>query len=789
MNKKTKSKKPKLKILRPIEKESKKKVTFLTADIEAEDWCHFICGGVYCLKSNEYLYSENIKEFVDNIFHLADINNISDVFFHNGGRYDIGFVFDGAFNKSKDYKFKKAIPRGSGFLFVEIENIRSGKKIVFRDSVAIMPMSLKDAGNSFGVDTLKGDMDFAYIGLIFRNKFHEKILTLHEDTYTDASNIVRIKNQLFYDGKEVEKFESWMDIKKMTYKCLKSQNDKDDYRHKIYTKKDLQEYLKKDNISLAQCLEKFYEWDLVKRAGPSFTIAGQALKVSQLFLDVKIYSSTPSEDEFVRKSYFGGRTEIFKTMFSNDIERTLKNSNLKFPEKTIEKFLENKGKIIEVFDVNSLYPTMMQLYDFPYGKGKFSNEYFSEKYGVVHCKVKVPKMKIPPLPTKAMGSDGELKLIFPTGVFEGYWTVHELEYARSLGVEILEIYGGIYYDEVYPIFKNFINTLYSMRMESKQILSDNNEGIIKISSEEISKHKANEQLCKLIMNSTYGKYGTDKNGKEILVDYVDVIKLGKTRTIKTKDTTMEIYLESSNLDNMFSRVIIASYVTSFARIYMHKLIMRIGEDHVYYMDTDSLFIDKKLNESYNDVVGSKLGQLKFEYPSDEAVYILPKTYSSASYDYIPSLDEFVRKTKVKAKGFNKYEVKGIQLENMFEYMSLDEAIIKVRTDARFANIKTSMAYGSFVTQTNTLKYDLINLENKYETRLISLKEEYWEFERGLYHKKANALKKAYEKQKEKIIDKYASGEANKREIKARYTKRIIQDNLIDTVPIHLGEIV
>ena len=78
-------------------------------------------------------------------------------------------------------------------------------------------------------------------------------------------------------------------------------------------------------------------------------------------------------------------------------------------------------------------------------------------------------------------------------------------------------------------------------------------------------------------------------------------------------------------------IIIASFVTAYARIYMHKIklaILHIG-GKIYYSDTDSIVTDltlERLKVELPETIGQKLGQLKFEYLLEEAYFISNKTY-------------------------------------------------------------------------------------------------------------------------------------------------------------------
>lgn len=72
-------------------------------------------------------------------------------------------------------------------------------------------------------------------------------------------------------------------------------------------------------------------------------------------------------------------------------------------------------------------------------------------------------------------------------------------------------------------------------------------------------------------------------------------------------------------------VAIASAITAYARIAIHKIKILAGE-HLHYTDTDSIFTSKPLPKN---MVGDKLGLMKLEYGGeiDKAVFLAPKLYA------------------------------------------------------------------------------------------------------------------------------------------------------------------
>ena len=188
--------------------------------------------------------------------------------------------------------------------------------------------------------------------------------------------------------------------------------------------KEIIEYLESDCKGLYQVLERFYSWPLIKFSAPSVTMASQAMLVFRTFLKRELYPLSQSVDTFVRRGYFGGRTEIFKPYFEQK---------------------PTKGPL-RAYDANSLYPAVMLENSFPGNFEKFSYTYDGTKMGFFEAEVEVPKdMYVPPLGTifdvptktdqwikgkKVSRETTSAKFIFPTGRFKGLWSTIELEYAK-----------------------------------------------------------------------------------------------------------------------------------------------------------------------------------------------------------------------------------------------------------------------------------------------------------------------------------------------------------------------
>jgi hypothetical protein len=244
------------------------------------------------------------------------------------------------------------------------------------------------------------------------------------------------------------------------------------------------------------------------------------------FIDIDDYHL-----EIMRKGYYGGRVEVYRV-----------------------------GKIagsINHYDVNSLFPSVMESENFPdlssmnvTSSPDFKNE------GIFEGKVYIPKTEIPCLPVR------DSELIFPYGIVGGSWPYPEIRQLIEDGGKVLECRQAIEFDEVEKPFKKYVKFCYQKRLES------NNE--------------LDSMIWKLFLNSLYGKFGQGSELEIIFDDESKIIK-GKARHVN---------------------VIWSAYVTSYARLKLLKFLR--GCNSIFYTDTDSIFTFDDLSTS------DKLGDLKQE---------------------------------------------------------------------------------------------------------------------------------------------------------------------------------
>jgi hypothetical protein len=390
-------------------------------------------------------------------------------------------------------------------------------------------------------------------------------------------------------------------------------------------------------------IEHFSNWDLISKVGISTTTASQALRVFRTFLKEEIPSLTLIQDEFIRKGYFGGRTEIFKSSFKS----------------------KRKNDRLYYYDFNSLYPSCM-LGDMPVflKDKKIKNESdIKNEIGFLDCEVEVPNMYVPPLPT-ICEIDGTNKLVFPVGKIRGVFSTAELAYSLKFGVKVLKYYDSYVFKKGDAIFKDYILKLYNMRKAA-------GSGTI------------TGYICKILMNSLYGRFGLNKNRKELVFNPSVTLGMRHHSTVNTTWGKVEFYERDKYLDKSYTNVAIAAWITSLARIKLHE-VLHENREHIYYCDTDSVFLSKSLGEG-----SFELGKLKKELDAKAAYFILPKSYC------LDGTSNPKKKKIVALKGFSKSLVQGFEIKD-FENHLKGIKRLSIGASQTKAKLRSALRHGAFL---------------------------------------------------------------------------------------------
>lgn len=365
---------------------------------------------------------------------------------------------------------------------------------------------------------------------------------------------------------------------------------------KVYCRRDVEV-----TLGAMQSFMKFvHDQDLGNFAR---TLPGQALASykHRFKYDQGIYiDSNEKALNLSREAYHGGRVEIF---FQGHVEQEM-----------------------TCVDINSMYPYVMSDKPFPMRFVTHVKRMTkAELAKAIKQYAAVARVKI--LTDEAVYCyQYQGKLVFPIGSFTVTLCTPEIELALERG-HITEVEEVALYEQA-PIFADYVNFFWELRKEAKA------QG-----------DTARDVMSKLFMNSLYGKFG--QTGR--VFDEVKQIESGEVKRWSEWDADEErnrtfrmiyglIQEERSEGEALDSLPAISAHVTAYGRVMLWNLIRTAGTEHVYYCDTDSLFVDSVgLNKLSSHMDDSKLGSLKVEWKTEALVLRGNKDYSTGKYTKIKGI--------------------------------------------------------------------------------------------------------------------------------------------------------
>lgn len=313
-------------------------------------------------------------------------------------------------------------------------------------------------------------------------------------------------------------------------------------------------YLNNDCIYLFEMITRF-----IGEFGNRLTIGGAAME--QLQLHHEFESGNENFDKTFRPFYSGGRNQCFKTGIIN--------------------------QPIKVYDVNSMYPSVMRNELHPIGTGYVeskiidSNTDFAIIEAINHGAI-------------AMRSKISLDFTCPRGEF--FATGHEIRAGLDTGtLEILSVKNAFQFIRR-SNFAAFIDHFFALRIQAK-----------------LSEDALLDLFYKKILNSAYGKFCTD------CADYKDWFITATDEMLAepwTPETMHHEYIlwSKPSLQKKYFNVATGASITGASRA---KLLYGLSAavDPVY-CDTDSIMCRELVTSPFIRIDPKELGAFKFEASGD-----------------------------------------------------------------------------------------------------------------------------------------------------------------------------
>lgn len=307
------------------------------------------------------------------------------------------------------------------------------------------------------------------------------------------------------------------------------------------------EYLENDvRITWAVLDRLARELEALGAGKPTGTLAGASLRVFKSF-GGHVAAFPPALESTARAAYYGGRTECF----------------------------DFRERVVDGFDVNSMFPAAMLEGPFPAGPYRATRELHDAHF--VCARVCVPDCHVPPLPLHRE------RLIFPVGKFRGVWVGEELRHALGQGCTIDKLFYAWRAEcEVRP-FDVFCPTLFEWRR--RDAFSD--------------------YYGKRTLNSLYGKLA-QRGDLEHVTGFLNA------QVVTVLSLPVRDYNPSW-----------PATITARARIHLHQLLTRARRSLVY-CDTDSVFVAQR--DANRFLTSDTLGGLKREHTHARMKVLAPKLY-------------------------------------------------------------------------------------------------------------------------------------------------------------------
>lgn len=342
----------------------------------------------------------------------------------------------------------------------------------------------------------------------------------------------------------------------------------------------------------------------------------------------KEFSTGAVDTPWLRKGYYGGRTEIFAAHMEGPILRTgaghIKYHLFKDEDKNELIWKGNEGDLrrmeakhqivicreatIKGYDINSMYPFCMK-HDYP--EYLMEDPQLNKAQGMAEVTISVPHhVFVAPLPYRTE----EDTLWYPVGVFRGTWTYDEIRYAEKLGSTVIKVHAAYGCNTLVRPFDEFIDTLYAKRKASS--------------------NEAERLFLKVLMNSLYGKIASKSQVTRTVSRHTllnaKVDRLSEVKWINHQRGLLDYFTPPPPYVN----VCWGAMITANARLLLTRYLAKVPPEKLAYCDTDSLYA--------NDIVlpeSNELGGMKLERKAKVMDVVQPKAYR---------LDEFY-----KAKGVPK----------------------------------------------------------------------------------------------------------------------------------------
>jgi hypothetical protein len=649
-------------------KEQSEDYIFFDFECEQETKKHNVMFSIsQYFNSDENIEHHDIDEFCNWLF--TEEHKGFSVIAHNGRGYDFQFIMNWIY-KNTIYK-PVVVYAGSKIMIMKIKEL----KMTFVDSLNFLTMPLSAFPKTFGIKELKKGFFPHYFNIKKNYNYVGKVPALKYFGYNSMKTKQRKELIKWWVAKRATNYK-WDQAKEMKEYCI---SDVDILKRCCI--KFRQQFLDVADIdpfrytTIASVCMAIYRSDyIVDDFAENYPYEASTKEKKQymneirnvVMDDAKIAILPYEQQQFIRRAFFGGRTNATKLKYN---------------------FKEGEEGVYS--DITSLYPSVNFYDEYPMGhpqdikyevKSKFTNDYYrvketgllrhksldwagdlSKYFGFIECDVECPKdLYFPVLPHK----DGKLKFTLENKT--GVWATPELNKAVEMGYKITRVYRILHFkNRTTNLFKPYVSKFLKIKQEAsgfpdwvktetdKQKYVDDyytNQGV-RMDIDCIEYNSGLRAIAKLCLNSLWGKFGQRINMPK--TEIIDVSKKTKYQEImfnKEKYKNQDFHMidehrmeivytlqDSEVQETTDTNIALAAFTTSHARMRLYVGLEELGEQ-VLYHDTDSIVYKYNPNNPDHKIIknGDYLGDWTDELEGCKMCGIFisggPKNYSYETDD-------------------------------------------------------------------------------------------------------------------------------------------------------------
>ena len=283
--------------------------------------------------------------------------------------------------------------------------------VIFRDSLKLLIVSLRKLAKVFGVDNQKGIFPYNFVN----------------------------ENNLDYVG-PIPDFKYFNGISSLDYNCYIE-------NYNIWNlREEAIKYCETDCISLYQVIIKFSN-----------------MIFERFNINIHNYSTLSSLAFAIFRTHFLNKNEIPQLIgqISTDIRQG-------YTGGAVDMYIPTapEGTKIYCYDVNSLYPFVMDQFDMPIGKPLYFlgdiRKVDPNAFGFFYCKIIAPDNLLHPIIQTHIKTKNGMRTVAPLGTWEDMIFSAEMDNAIKFGYRF-EILWGYKFNRK-NIFKGYVGTLYKLRL-------------------------------------------------------------------------------------------------------------------------------------------------------------------------------------------------------------------------------------------------------------------------------------------------------------------------------------